>query len=1123
MLLILSLLACVKQDGRPDLGDCAVYPDGAYTYGEIGIGTCLAGPNALRFAGDPDDPSLLVLNSNPYLNFTGGSLLSLRWSDLDRDAGRNLVTDLDPVAVDLPSFGAGLDVDDQGLAMVPVRLSEDSRTRAWYDQLWLVDLSDPANPALSDAGTDGASSIEVQSDPIAAAHDASTGLGFVGNRTSHSVSVVDLNADPVEVLLPWPDQALRQSPFVDADASGSRAELTDVEAVASTDDVESELADDLWTFSWVEGSYRLWVPANGGVQRYTTTGEGYLESAMGTELSVEDADGAWAEVQDPAYQTLLDATRMYFVDQGVVVSADQDDFLGDWVINDEIALEGKEGAWDETVGGPEVVLDSSYNYWMYYDGTDGEGWGIGGATSTDGLTFRRLGAPLIEPTWAHEAERISDPYVVFDAETDRWRMYYSAYDGENWTLGHAISYDLETWETDDEPVFSLADEGVGVAAPVISISSGLFRMWYARLEAGRWWLAAAESPDGDVWTDLGVVAELDHNPALGDEPPGPALLATPFDGFSVEGAATGRLVAPVVPGVTYESATFGWSAVALAGYQLSPLDVGSPGWGGVSVDSLDWDAGLAWLSLTSRDGDRSVGVATLDADGRLTASRALALEPGDPLSPDGVSSPVVIALNGGYTMYYAATDGDITSIGVATSTDGLSFTPVGAALELVDEAWDGAGMSPGSATVLDDGSIRLWYTGTNGDLLRIGSAISTDGLTFTREEPSENKPWAFPPGSPGDWDDSGVRDPYVVRTDDGEHLFYAGTDGDTWRIGHAFRASEDEAWTRAADPVSDEPRPVLGHVVGLFHQDGTLRPVARWDGVDWSVWFAGYDGEVSRVGLAVGEDPERLHERPLRPTVGDTLLLATEGGDPDATAIPLDSTLDGRTVTGEALAAMAYDQARGMLYIASTHTNYILVVDGRDDSADGAPDTNYLDLEAVLTYDTSPGGAGFRSLVVDGDRLYAANDAPESVVVFDLTRIEDDAKGDAITDAVIGALVANRGAGGDEGVPTAASVGPGGMALHPDGRRLFVAGFNSNSLTVYDLSLGSLGSVIADIDDIGEMPYAVAISPDGLTAVVANYAGEVSDLGETNATLAIVDIDEQSPTYLEVLSWVVNR
>ena len=374
MLLILSLLACVKQDGRPDLGDCAVYPDGAYTYGEIGIGTCLAGPVAFHFAGSEDDPSLLVVNANPYLNFTGGSVLSLRWNDLDRASGRNLVTDLEPAAVALPSFASAIDVDDQGLGLVPVRLSDESRTRAWPDDAWLIDLTDPATPLLATVGADGASTVEVQSDPIAAAHDSTTGLGFVGNRTSHSVSILDLNGDPVEVLMPWPDQALRQSPFYDADSSGSRAELT---GVAALEDDDIQLIDDLWTFSWTEGSFRLWVPADGGVQRYTTTGTSYLKSAIGTELPVEDSDGLWSEVEDPAYQTLTDATRMYFVDQGVVVSADQDDFLGDWLLNADIALEGKEGAWDATVGGPEVVLDSNYNLWMYYDGTDGESWGIG--------------------------------------------------------------------------------------------------------------------------------------------------------------------------------------------------------------------------------------------------------------------------------------------------------------------------------------------------------------------------------------------------------------------------------------------------------------------------------------------------------------------------------------------------------------------------------------------------------------------------------------------------------------------------------------------------------------------------------------------------------------------------
>ena len=54
-----------------------MYPDSQYEFGQIGIGTCIAGPNNLRFMGEGEDTRLLVTNANPYLTFDGGSLFSI--------------------------------------------------------------------------------------------------------------------------------------------------------------------------------------------------------------------------------------------------------------------------------------------------------------------------------------------------------------------------------------------------------------------------------------------------------------------------------------------------------------------------------------------------------------------------------------------------------------------------------------------------------------------------------------------------------------------------------------------------------------------------------------------------------------------------------------------------------------------------------------------------------------------------------------------------------------------------------------------------------------------------------------------------------------------------------------
>ena len=103
------------------------------------------------------------------------------------------------------------------------------------------------------------------------------------------------------------------------------------------------------------------------------------------------------------------------------------------------------------------------------------------------------------------------------------------------------------------------------------------------------------------------------------------------------------------------------------------------------------------------------------------------------------------------------------------------------------------------------------------------------------------------------------------------------------------------------------------------------------------------------------------------------------------------------------------------------------------------------------------------------------------------------------------------------------SIGPGQLVLHPDERRLFVSNFNANSVSVYDLGLGAVGLEIAEVTLLGENPYAMALSPDGNQLVVGNYTGETVPNGLAESSLVVVDVDESSPTYLEPLTWVVNR
>ena len=103
------------------------------------------------------------------------------------------------------------------------------------------------------------------------------------------------------------------------------------------------------------------------------------------------------------------------------------------------------------------------------------------------------------------------------------------------------------------------------------------------------------------------------------------------------------------------------------------------------------------------------------------------------------------------------------------------------------------------------------------------------------------------------------------------------------------------------------------------------------------------------------------------------------------------------------------------------------------------------------------------------------------------------------------------------------SVGPGQMAEHPNESLFFVSNFNNNSVGVYDLRLGPHGELVHEITAVGENPYAILPHPNGKIAVVANYTGEVDETHLAQSSLAILDIDPQSPTYLEILSRLVNE
>jgi hypothetical protein len=140
--------------------------------------------------------------------------------------------------------------------------------------------------------------------------------------------------------------------------------------------------------------------------------------------------------------------------------------------------------------------------------------------------------------------------------------------------------------------------------------------------------------------------------------------------------------------------------------------------------------------------------------------------------------PSVIFDTGLYRMWYAGQHEVTQRILYASSPDGINWTRFTAHPMLEpgpSGSWDGGSL--GSLCVVADGAFyHMWYTGWNEfDDLAIGYAWSTDGLTWTKN--TDYNP-VLTPGTAGSWDDLLIALPVVLLEGDGFRMWYAGTNDD---------------------------------------------------------------------------------------------------------------------------------------------------------------------------------------------------------------------------------------------------------------------------------------------------------------------------------------------------------
>ena len=248
-----------------------------YTWGQIGIGTCLAGPTDLSFIEQDGRTFLAVTNANPYVDFENGSLLLIDWSSVDPTRDRNYMHELRASALMVVDYVGGFGyLPDRRLGILPGRLSPGASGTSANDRTRIIDMSDPDNLSLWAPQP----RMTLRDDPQPVVVDSPNGRAYIGNLTDHSVTVLDTTGEILEKVDVAPGPVSTALAFYDADASGSTAEIDTVDL-----SFPDEAVDDTWTLSWAEGTARIWIPeptdeGEVGLHRYTDVGLGPVANAM---------------------------------------------------------------------------------------------------------------------------------------------------------------------------------------------------------------------------------------------------------------------------------------------------------------------------------------------------------------------------------------------------------------------------------------------------------------------------------------------------------------------------------------------------------------------------------------------------------------------------------------------------------------------------------------------------------------------------------------------------------------------------------------------------------------------------------------------------------------------------
>jgi predicted GH43/DUF377 family glycosyl hydrolase len=210
---------------------------------------------------------------------------------------------------------------------------------------------------------------------------------------------------------------------------------------------------------------------------------------------------------------------------------------------------------------------------------------------------------------------------------------------------------------------------------------------------------------------------------------------------------------------------------------------------------------------------------------------------------DVINRPNVLKNNNTYHMWYTGQSKGHSSIGYATSPDGIKWQRMNINPVLTPKLkWEGkAVMCP---NVVFDSQLkifRMWYSG--GEQYEpnvIGYATSPDGINWTKlKEP------IFIPDKTIKWEKDRVTAAHVFPWEDYFLMFYIGfEDIDHAAIGVARSQDGVTNWER------HQANPIIAPTCDAWDHDACYKPYVIFDGLKWLLWYNGRNEKLEQIGLA---------------------------------------------------------------------------------------------------------------------------------------------------------------------------------------------------------------------------------------------------------------------------------